>query len=218
MSSPPVAPAEIVRACLESGDEAAWRAFVQRFQPLIAASVLRVVRRSGSPPGTLADDLIQETYLRLCRNNCRVLRDFQARHDEAIFGYIKVIATTVALDHFRARSAEKRRGETEYDDAEVEAKTSSANIEQATLIGELDQRLAVTESERDRSIFWLYYRQGFTAKDIAAMRHLGLTQKGVESCIYRLTQSLRAILGSRRALRSENAKGKPLPNSLGVME
>lgn len=60
---------------------------------------------------TLKIRLVQETFLRLCRDEARLLRRFEARHESAIFGYIKVIATSVAFDHFRARTAEKRAAE-----------------------------------------------------------------------------------------------------------
>jgi RNA polymerase sigma-70 factor, ECF subfamily len=210
-----MAAAEIVIACLESGSEAAWTAFVKRFQPLIASSVARVVRRNGHLTPELIDDLIQETYLRLCKDNCRTLRDFQAQHDEAIFGYIKVIATSVALDHFRARATQKRRGEVEDDGTNLQASTPSSTIEQTMLLKELDQQLASTETERDRTIFWLYYRQGYTARDIAAIPQLGLTQKGVESCIYRLTQLLRSAVRSNA---SDHPKGFPPQNTLGVVK
>src|SRR5882724_5353716 len=103
--------AEILNACLETGSESAWIAFVQRFQPLIAGSISRVLRRYGTSSPALIDDLVQETYLRLCRDNCRSLREFKARHEEAIFGYLKVIAISVALDHVRSRAATKRRSE-----------------------------------------------------------------------------------------------------------
>ena len=83
------------------------------------------------------------------------------------------------------------------------------------LIGEIDQRLAATETDRDRNIFWLYYRQGYTARDIASIPNLGLTQKGVESCIYRLTQSVRnTVAGSATGA----GKGLPPQNTLGVMK
>jgi RNA polymerase sigma-70 factor (ECF subfamily) len=209
-----LAAAEILNACLEIGDEPAWTAFVQRFQPLIAASVARVVRRYGVVSPALVDDLIQETYLRLCKDNCRSLREFKARHDEAIFGYLKVVATSVALDYIRSRSTQKRGSEVEDDGTHPEASTSSAVVEQTALIEELDQRLATTESERDRTIFWLYYRQGYTAKDIASLPGLGLTQKGVESCIYRLTQLLRNAFGTDTGVR----KGRSTQTTLGVME
>jgi RNA polymerase sigma-70 factor (ECF subfamily) len=45
--------------------------------------------------------------------------------------------------------------------------------------------------ERDRQIFWLYYRQGMSAKEIAAISSLNLTIKGVESVIVRLNQFVR---------------------------
>ena len=186
-----MAAAEILIACLETGSEEAWTAFVRRFQPLIASSVIRVARSYGSPDAALIDDLIQETYLRLCKDNCRSLRGFKAQHDEAIFGFLKVMATNVARDHFRSRGTQKRRGEVEDDGTYYEPSTTSAGMERAVLLEEFDQRLAASESDRDRTIFWLYYRQGFTAKDIAKMHSGDLTESGVESCIYRLTRSLR---------------------------
>jgi RNA polymerase sigma-70 factor (ECF subfamily) len=206
--------AEIVTACLESNSEAAWIAFVQHFQPLIVASVSRVVRRYGQTSPALIDDLAQETYLRLCKDGCRNLREFESLHDKAIFGYIKVIATSVALDYFRARSTQKRRGEVEEEGPNLEATSSSSIIEQNMLLKEFDLHLASTETERDRTIFWLYYRQGYTARDIAAIPQFGLTQKGVESCIYRLTRSLRDAVNNVSGL----SKGLPQQNTLGVMK
>jgi RNA polymerase sigma-70 factor (ECF subfamily) len=209
---------EILTACLDSGSEAAWTAFVQRFQPLIASGVARVVRRYGGANPALVDDLIQETYLRLCRDNCRSLREFRAKHDEAIFGYLKVIATSVALDYFRARATHKRRGEVEDDGTNPEASISAATIEQSALLEELDQRLEASETYRDRTIFWLYYRQGYSASDIAALPHVSLSKKGVESCIHRLTQALRTALSGGGVQATAIRKGKSAQKPLGGME
>lgn len=41
-------------------------------------------------------------------------------------------------------------------------------------------------------IFLLYYRQGLTASEIAALPSLDLTTKGVESVIARLTYMIRS--------------------------
>lgn len=207
---------DIVVACLERGDEEAWQAFIRRFQPLIAASVATVLRRSGMHTVAAVDDLVQDTYLRLCRDNFRVLRDFEARHEEAIFGYLKVIAMSVALDYTRSRSTQKRGGEVADDDLLDRTGTSATSIEDAAALGEIERFLEETESERDRTIFWLYYRQGYTARDIAALPGLGLTQKGVESCVYRLTQALRKRTASHDKLR--RPKGKQDPTALGKME
>jgi RNA polymerase sigma-70 factor (ECF subfamily) len=57
----------------------------------------------------------------------------------------------------------------------------------------------ITETERDKLVFLLYYRQGFTAKAIAELPGIQLSEKGVESCLLRLTRHLRQhIVGSAK--------------------
>jgi RNA polymerase sigma-70 factor (ECF subfamily) len=187
------------------------------FQPLIASSIARVVSRYSPMNVALIDDLTQETFLRLCRENARLLREFDSRHENAIFGYIKVVATSVALDHFRARATQKRGAEVPAGEVQCEPQARSEAIEVKVLLGQIDSRLSATESERDRTIFWLYYRQGYTAREIAELPGVSLTQKGVESCIHRLTSLLRdrsdMLLWAR-----PRAEGKPVRNPLGEMK
>jgi RNA polymerase sigma-70 factor (ECF subfamily) len=85
------------------------------------------------------------------------------------------------------------------------------------MLEQIDCRLSATESKRDRTIFWLYYRQGFSAREIAELPGLGLTQKGVESCIHRLTNMLRAESGSP-AFSVRKLEGKTAPKALGELE
>jgi RNA polymerase sigma-70 factor, ECF subfamily len=67
------------------------------------------------------------------------------------------------------------------------------------LLSEVDKALqAAGASERDRAIFWLYYRDGLTAAAIASLKSLGLSTKGVESLILRLTRSVKADLAENR--------------------
>jgi len=210
-------PREVLAACLQQRSEQAWTHFVRLFQPLIASSISRVVSRYSSPNAVLVDDLTQETFLRICRDNARLLRDFEARHENAIFGYIKVIATSVALDYFRARSAQKRGVEVPADDVGGELHTSASAIEQEALLRQIESRLKTTESERDRTIFWLYYRQGYTTKEIATLAGVDLTQKGVESCIHRLTTLLRRESGGSWLARI-TLEGKRAQNALGEVK
>lgn len=210
------APAEILELCLNEGSEPAWRLFVRTFQPIIASSLSRVIGRYGLVNAALVDDLAQETFLRLCRDDAKLLRRFEARHESAIFGYIKVIATSVALDHFRARSADKRAAEVSACEAALEVSVRP-EVENVALLGEVDRQLSASESERDRSIFWLYYRQGYSAREIAALPGVMLSQKGVESCIYRLTQLLRDSLGSS-PFAFKKFEGKTPQTALGEME
>jgi hypothetical protein len=52
--------------------------------------------------------------------------------------------------------------------------------------------------ERDRKLFWLYYRVGLTADAIAGLPSIGLSTKGVESSLLRLTRLLRDEIGRDR--------------------
>ena len=197
---------ELVKACAESQDAEAWQAFVRQFHKLIGTVVLRTARRWGHTDATLIDDLIQDTYLKICADNCRLLREFKPEHPDAFFGMLKVTAANVVHDYFRARHSEKRgSGTAEVELSEVEpfvsdGRARGAQIEREILMGEIDQVLAANQSPtaaRDRDIFWLHHRHGFTAVEIARIQAFGLTVKGVESVLVRLKRMVRQALVER---------------------
>lgn len=204
---------ELILACAQANDGAAWNEFVARFHRPIALSILRTAYQWGAVAQQSVDDLVQETYLKLCTNQCRLLRDFAGQHPEAIVPYIKTVAANVARDHFKALHSQKRgAGEAaqSLDDCEPEAGSVQAGgqdaMEREVLLGEINHALeACSEGPdrvRDRLIFWLYYQQGMSATAIAALPTIGLTSKGVESAIYRLTRLVRERIAT---LRSESA-------------
>jgi len=195
---------ELVEACIDTGNPAAWEEFVRRFRPVIAGTVMRTVRRFGEHAPQLIDDLIQETYLKICANRCRILREFKAQAPDGIFGLLKTVAFSVAQDHFRGGAAVKRgAGRREmaletYANSAVAGRDGLPPLEREILLREIDGELAaVTDPgarDRDRQIFWLYYRHGMTSRAIAQIPGIGLTQKGVESVIQRLTNHIRTRL------------------------
>ena len=99
----------------------------------------------------------------------------------------------------RSGGAGKRETALEtYTESAVAGREGLPPVEREILLREIDEHLAaVTEPAargRDRQIFWLYYRHGMTARAIALIPGIGLTQKGVESAIQRLTNHVRARL------------------------
>lgn len=193
---------ELIRACTDPRNSAAWQEFIARFQKLIAGVAMRTCERWGEYSSNAVDDLVQETYLKLSAGNAKLLRDFQSQRPDSIYGYLKVVTTNVVNDHFRARNAEKRGGGASTEEitsiqcaSECDHAGSLSAIERQVLLNEIDNRLErCTQGEfgeRDRLIFRLYYRQGFSAKAIAALPDLELTVKGVESAILRITRLLR---------------------------
>ena len=192
--------------CAESADPAAWEEFVRRFHRLIATVVMRQAARWGTSSPAILDDIIQDVYLKLCRDNCRLLREFTPHHPDAIFGYLKVVAANAANDHCKAFKTARRGGEYVAVDQEAlqfaasgpEPGTLSAG-EREILMDQIDaclrRCLSPPNGERDRSVFWLHYRAGMSTSAIADLPSIALTAKGVESIIHRLTRLLRQELG-----------------------
>ena len=90
-----------MRRCSVNGEVGAWEEFVRRFHRLIAAAVLRTASRLGDCSTSTVDDLIQETYLKLCDNNFRILRGFGQRHPDAFLGYVRVVTANVVRDYIK---------------------------------------------------------------------------------------------------------------------
>jgi RNA polymerase sigma-70 factor (ECF subfamily) len=189
---------DLVRACTERGDAAAWEEFIRRFHRLIATAVLRVARRWGSTSPQEIDDLVQDTYVKLCADDCHMVRSFQPSHPDAFFGYLKVVAANLTHDHFKAQMSAKRGAGAV---AAVEEATldqlahSQESAEREILIQEmvtlLVGRTGGPNQKRDVLIFKLFYRSGLSASEIARYPSIGLSTKGVESTIHRLTLLLR---------------------------
>jgi RNA polymerase sigma-70 factor (ECF subfamily) len=97
-----------VRQCSASRSAEAWEEFVRRFHRLIATVILRIASRLGDSSKQTVDDLIQETYLKLCADDFRILRTFEQQHPDAFIGYVKVVAANVVRDHFKSSHTKKR--------------------------------------------------------------------------------------------------------------
>ena len=193
---------DLVRACAETNDAEAWQEFVARFARPIRLSVLRVANACGKAPNQVIDDLVQDTYFKLCADSCRLLLAFTLQHPESVMGYIKKTAINVALDHLKAGHSQKRgAGETDQwvDDAEPPAQSKAHGgqhgMEHEILLQEINRCLEACtvgpDQDRDRLIFWLRHQQGFSAKAIAALPGVGLSESGVETAIARITRQVR---------------------------
>jgi RNA polymerase sigma-70 factor (ECF subfamily) len=194
---------ELVKTCAGSNDEPAWAEFIRRFHIVIAAAVLRTARLWGEPSRSQVDDLIQDTYLKLCENGSLLLRNFQALHEEPIYGFLKVVSSNVVHDHFKCALAAKRgAGITFAEPIDIDSRAASGDnfdaIMQRLQLERIDRVLrhltAGKDQEKKRIIFWLRHRHGFTASEIAAIPSMELTTEGVESVLLRLATAIRSHL------------------------
>jgi RNA polymerase sigma-70 factor (ECF subfamily) len=198
----------LIKACLALDHEAAWVEFIRRFQPLIARIVGRTARRNWpQAPTHMLDDLIQETYLKLCADQSRLLRQFRSRRQDSLYGFLKVVAVSVVLDHVKSELAQKR------DASQTESLSDESSLARSTTgnSGRLsaDEMVALRQVDRiigkfyagdilvrNRAIFWFHYRDGMTAQEIASIPGIQLNTKGVESTLRRMTQLIQGHMVS----------------------
>jgi RNA polymerase sigma-70 factor, ECF subfamily len=200
---------DLARACSRSADAAEWEEFVRRCTPLASLVALRVSRLWLNGPSPAAvDDIVQEVFLKLCEQERRILADFEPRGEDSFLGLLSMVAASVANDYFRRLYSAKRGGKVVInalgeDEAPMSAASSrpAAQMQRSALLAQLDEKLRSAPEivgERDRAFFWLYYREGFTAEEIAGLPGAGLTAKGVESALRRITLWLRGEVEARK--------------------
>lgn len=189
---------DLLHLCLSSDGEVQWHEFVLRTQPLIASVIINTVRRWKTPFPSLVDDLIQDTYLKLFANDKKALRAIKNEFENTIFGYLKVIASNVVRDHFR--QPVNKADEIEISDAVLPP--GPRDRERLDFLNKKEEIKGILETlsssdtyDRDLSIFWFFYEQGYTAKEISLLPAVGLTVKGVEAVLFRLARHVREKLG-----------------------
>ena len=88
-------PQDELVAALVRGENGAWQAFVRRYAGLVAAAVRGVAREPGE-----VEDLAQEVFLRLCRNDFRLLRSYDPAR-AGLSTWITIVARSTARDALR---------------------------------------------------------------------------------------------------------------------
>lgn len=199
---------DLAQACAYSSNAQEWEEFLRRSMPLVTLAVSRVCRMwTNSASRAMVDDIAQEVFLKLCEQERRILREFVPRGEDSFFGLLRIVSVSVANDYLRRIYSAKRGGKVvtfSLDDEGVSVHApstgQSGEMQRTVLHAQLDEMLLSAPeaiSARDRSIFWLYYLQGFTAEEISGMAGAGLTAKGVESALRRIGNWLRGEMERR---------------------
>jgi len=156
-------------------DEAAFRHLHQR-----TARPLRAYLARCCGDFSLADDLLQEAYLRFLRSG------FEGEDDAHRKNYLYRIATNLMRDHFR-----RKRPETD----EVPERDDTPGHDEAVHLRS-DMGLAMAElSPRDRQMLWLAYVEGASHQEIA--KALGLRAASIRSMLFRARQRMAEQLKAR---------------------
>jgi len=211
---------EVICLCAGARDDEAWEEFVSRVGKPISLTVMRTASLWGEPSRSLVEDLTQVTYLKLWEDGRYLLRDFAMQHPEAILGYIKKTAANATHDYFKHGRSQSSGGDHRHvstSDIDLEAGKevdgSQEKMAFGVILNEIDDHLkrglTGPDQERDRMIFWLYFRQGMSTREIASMPAIGLSTKGVGSVIERLKLCVREqIIATAPDSDEDDAKSK----------
>ena len=162
-------------AALFDGDPAAWENFVRRYGGLIVAAVRSLV----PPPGEI-EDLTQDVFVRLCKDDFRLLRSYDPTR-AALSTWLTIVARSTARDALR-----RRRPEAVPIESVPEARLAVDPVEPPVRL-KLPEALL---SPRQREILGMLYDREMDVAEIA--RVLGIDAQTVRSTHHKAMLKLRA--------------------------
>ena len=160
---------------LARGDKGAWEAFVRRYAGLVAAAVRGVAREAAE-----VEDLAQEVFLRLCKDDFRLLRSYDPAR-AGLSTWITIVARSTARDAMR-----RYRPVLTPIDAVPEARLAVDPVEPIQKLKLPDALL----SPRQREILTMLYDREMEVAEIAAA--LGIDPQTVRSAHHKAMVKLRA--------------------------
>ena len=156
------------------GEKAAWDAFVRRYGGLVVAAVRGVAMAQPE-----VEDLTQEVFVRLCKDDFRLLRGYDPAR-ASLSTWITIVARSTARDGLR-----RRRAETVPIDFVPEAQLAVDPVEPV-------QKLKLPEallSPRQREILTMLYDREMDVAEVA--QALSIDPQTVRSAHHKAMVKLR---------------------------
>lgn len=175
-------------ATVPSMDEAEFRAFYEQTAPQLRGYLRRVTGDLST-----ADDLLQESYLRLLRVPSAPAEEAHRKH------YLFRIATNLLRDHFRAA---KRQPAARPETTETAAAHPTQDL---TLQTDLRQLLSQLKP-RERELLLLAYVEGYRHDEIAKL--LSCRTASIRPMLFRARGKLAELLRARGWKRNSQEQTK----------
>lgn len=185
-----------LQACIR-GDKAAWNAFVERYAGVIVAAAAGVLKRQGremTVDRAAVNDAVQEVYMRLVKDGCRLLQTFDPQR-ASITTWLTLVARSTTIDGLR----KKRLTTVSLDSVTAAGHVPAARPEPASA-GQPGHGIEVSPgllntllTARQRLILKLLFEQGQSVGEAAAT--LGVDEQTIRSGKHKAMTRLREHLG-----------------------
>ena len=175
--------------------------FFEEIQPHFRHVALRIARQYCALDQV--DDLVQEMLLKISSNPGK-FADMLPKHDGQAQAYLCVAAANTGRDFFRKQKRDREVIPLGDGIANLSSDYgfSYPQIERELLLNSIEA--AIEGDKRDLAIFRLYYRQGYSVREIALIPSLGLSIKAAESVILRMSRRLKVLFVSPKETRAQS--------------
>lgn len=107
----------LIELYLRTKKESVWQEFYSRIDPYVRTYITKVLRSyekiillTQQDFVSLREDLVQEVYLKLLNNNCRVLRLYSSNDNNSVFySYLHRVTTNLVIDYCSKWNRQKRQ-------------------------------------------------------------------------------------------------------------
>ena len=189
----------LLHQALEGGSESVQR-LVERLQPTIQAEVaLVVLGRSSTGPKTVrleVEDLVQDVWETLFRDNWRVLRHYQPDRGASLKTFVGLVSRRVAIDALRSgRRNPWREQPSPPQHLETNAPlpvSLEQRVQDRNLLEHVYGQLEIELGAKGRSALESLFAEGLSIEE--ASERTGMTKSALYTWRKRITQRARSLL------------------------
>ncbi len=186
----------------------AWKEFDARVRPVIQATVFRTLPAPFQAESR--KEIVQEVFFKLVDENYRRLRNLSWPHENAIFGWLQLVSHNTAIDWLRRYDVVpvidiESPEAINMGDGRDRHKEAAARDVRGKIDRYLLSRTSKPHCHRDRNIFWLHYRWGYTDKAIARLSGINLLPKKVENIRRQLLLEIKRELNCKNTDEPEDS-------------
>ncbi|MDD5255912.1 MAG: sigma-70 family RNA polymerase sigma factor [Candidatus Omnitrophica bacterium] len=94
---------EFVQRCIK-GDKLAWNEFIDRYSRLVYNYIYSVLKVQGLNPAsfvTHTEDIFQEIFCALLKDNCRKLRAYKGKNGCSLASWLRIVSINATIDYLR---------------------------------------------------------------------------------------------------------------------
>jgi RNA polymerase sigma factor (sigma-70 family) len=184
----------LIAGCLRN-EKAAWDSFVLQYSNLVYHTIKKtLIRHHAEPHADVVEDLYQELFVSLLRNEYKKLRQFRGALGCSLASWLRLLTARLTIDFLRQQAPTSSEVASAMSRHISDPTEPLLNEEQEGLLTQAIQTL----SHRDRILLDLCYRQALASEEIA--RLLKTSVNAVYAQKSRVLEKIREVLRRSGAL------------------